>query len=393
MKAVVFEGTRSVAVRDVPDATIEHSKDVIVRITSSALCGSDLHMYDGRSAARPGLILGHEPLGVVETIGSDVGRVHVGDRVVMPTHIFCGECVNCARGFTAACLNVNPGGYGGAYGYAGMGPYAGAQAELLRVPYADVNCVELPGRPGDGREDDFVLLADAFVTGWHGTELCGVGMADSVAVFGAGCIGLLAAYSALFRGASEVYVVDRISERLAKAKELGAIPVDFTDGDPVEQIRALRRSRSGGLPPGEERMGGVGCVIDAVGFQSRDRQDPGQENSTQVLRDAIRLVNPTGRMAVLGVYSESDPAPVDPEGAGGSERVPWATLFGKGIAVGFGRTHDRRYTTGLRDLVLSGRARPSAVVTHHPTLEEAPQVYRAFDQRADGIIKAVFRTS
>lgn len=179
-----------------------------------------------------------------------------GDRVVISTHMYCGVCYNCARGYTAGCLRVRPGGFGAAYGYAGMGGYRGAQAELLRVPFADANAIPVPGEPGDEHEDDFVLLADAFVTGWHATELARVEAgAGPVAVFGAGAIGLLAAYSALLKGAAEVYVVDGVPARLEAAGELGAIPVDFRAGDPVTQIRELRRAQ--GLPLGETGMDGV----------------------------------------------------------------------------------------------------------------------------------------
>ncbi|MER6943978.1 glutathione-independent formaldehyde dehydrogenase [Nonomuraea sp. NPDC000554] len=389
MRAVVFAGTRSVAVEDVPDAVIEEPDDVVVRISSSAICGTDLHMYDGRTGATPGLVLGHEPLGVVEQAGSAVEMVKPGDRVVIPTHVYCGVCVNCARGLSAACLRVRPGGFGAAYGYAGMGPYRGAQAELLRVPFADANCIEVPGEPGDDLEDDLVLLADAFVTGWHATELAQVRAGDTVAVFGAGAIGLLAAYSALIKGAAEVYVVDAVPERLDKAGEIGAVPVDFRQGDPVEQIRELRRA--GGLAPGEEAMRGVQAGIDAVGFQAHDRLEPGVENPTQVVSDLARLINPTGHLGIIGVYAEKDLHPA-PEGhPDGSMTAPWATFFSKGVSVRFGRTHDRRYTVLLRDLVLSGRARPGVVVTHHGRLDDAPELYRAFDQRADGVIKAVLR--
>src|ERR1700716_1207321 len=180
MKAVVFADTRSVVVDEVSDAVVEEPSDVVVRVTSSAICGTDLHMYDGRTGANAGLVLGHEPLGVVDQVGSAVELVKAGDRVVIPTHLYCGVCVNCARGSSAACLRVRPGGFGAAYGYAGMGPYRGAQAELLRVPFADANCIRLPGEPGDAHEDDFVLLADAFVTGWHATTLADVHAGDTV---------------------------------------------------------------------------------------------------------------------------------------------------------------------------------------------------------------------
>jgi glutathione-independent formaldehyde dehydrogenase len=257
MKAVVYDNTRRVAVQQVPDAVIEEPGDVVIRVTSSAICGTDLHMYDGRTGAEHGLVLGHEAVGTVEEVGPTVTLLERGTRVAVPTHLFCGLCFNCVRGYSAACLRVRPGAFGAAYGYAGMGPYRGAQAELLRVPYADANCVSLPGEPGDDREDDFVLLADAFVTGWHATELAGVTPATSVAVFGAGAVGLLAAYSALLRGAGEVYVVDHVPERLDKAGELGATPIDFTEADPVEQIRQLRHTRFANVPPwGDEIMTG-----------------------------------------------------------------------------------------------------------------------------------------
>ncbi len=389
MKAVVYEGTRQVGVHDVEDAEIEEPTDVVVRLTSTAICGTDLHMYEGRTGAEPGLVIGHEPLGIVERAGDAVTVVKNGDRVVIPTHLFCGLCFNCRRGYTAACLRVRPGSFGAAYGYAGMGAYRGAQAQLLRVPFADANCVRVPGEPFDGLEDDFVLLADAFVTGWHATELARVDPGTTVAVFGAGTIGLLAAYSSLIRGAAEVYAVDYIPERLDKAGEIGATPIDFTKGDPVEQIREHRRRA--GIPIGEEPMDGVRKGIDAVGFQARDREDPTHENPTQVISDLARLVDPTGNIAVAGVYAQRDLAPAPQGSADGHILAPWATLFDKGISVGFGRTHDRRYTTMLRDLVVAGRARPSSVVTNHGTLEDAPNFFKIFDRRAGGIVKAVLR--
>jgi glutathione-independent formaldehyde dehydrogenase len=389
MRALIFTGTRSVRVDEVVDATVEDPDDAVVRITSSAICGTDLHMYDGRTGAEPGLVLGHEPLGVVERVGPGVRTIKRGDRVVIPTHLYCGLCVNCARGLSAACLRVRPGGFGAAYGYAGMGPYRGAQAELLRVPFADANCIPVPGEPGDDREDDLVMLADAFVTGWHATELAQVGPTSTVAVFGAGTVGLLAAYSSLLKGAAQVYVVDDVPERLDKAGELGAVPVDYRRADPVEQIRELRRSA--GLPPGEHELDGVQAGIDAVGFQAHDRTAPGVENPGQVIDDLARLVEPGGHLGIAGVYAEKDLHPALAGHGDGRLTVPWATLFAKGVTVGFGRTHDRRYTVALRDLVLSGRARPGRIVSHHGGLTDAPRFYDEFDRRANGVIKAVLR--
>lgn len=388
MKAVVYRGEHLIEVIEVPDPVVEESTDVVIRITSSALCGSDLHHYDGRlQGLEPGLVLGHEPLGVVTRVGPDVHTVSVGQRVVVPTHLFCGTCSMCARGHSAACLRVRPGGFGAAYGYADMGGYRGAQAEALRVPFADANCIVLPGEPGDDREDDFVMLADAFVTGWHATELAAVTPGSVVAVFGAGAIGLLAAYSALLRGAAQAYVVDDVDARLKKAAEFDAVPIDFRLGDPVEQIKEHRRQT--GLPPGEEKLDGVDCAIDAVGFQAKDRFDPNRENPSQVVSDIARLVNPDGAVGIAGVYTK-DTHP--PEGVlpGGEMTVPWATFFTNSIRIGFGRTDDRRYTAFLRDMILSGRAHPGRIVSHHGRLDDAPSFYRAFDRREHGIVKAVF---
>jgi glutathione-independent formaldehyde dehydrogenase len=387
MKAVVYEDVRTVGLREVPDAIVENGSDAVIRVTSSAICGSDIHMYDGRTGASPGLVLGHEPLGVVEQVGPAVETIAPGMRVVIPTHLYCGTCRMCARGLSAACLRARPEGLGAAYGYAGMGPYRGAQTQLLRVPWADANCIRLPGEPGDGHEDDFVLLADAFVTGWHATTLADVVAGDTVAVFGAGAIGLLAAYSALLRGAREVYCVDGVDARLDKAGDLGAVPVDFREGDPVAQVRELRARA--GLPLGEEKLEGVDKVIDAVGFQAEDRAQPRQERPDQVISDAARLVNPAGVLGIAGVYPEKDADPRPPAAADGRLTVPWATLFGKGVTVRFGRTHDRRYTTYLRDLITSGRARPGTIVTDHGSLDDAPALYRQFERRENGVIKAV----
>lgn len=186
MQAVVYKGKNKVAVENVPDPKIEAPGDAIIRITTAAICGSDLHMYEDRSTAEPGIIFGHENQGVVEEVGPGVVSIEPGDRVVLPFNIACGFCFNCIRGYTNACLTANPKAPTAGYGYAGVGPYRGGQAELLRVPYADFNCLKLPGEPGDKFEDDFVLLADIFPTGWHAAELANVESGDSVAVFGAG---------------------------------------------------------------------------------------------------------------------------------------------------------------------------------------------------------------
>ncbi len=393
MKAVVVRGVDDVAVETVEDARVEAPTDILMRVTSSAICGSDLHIYEGRMGDVAGMVIGHEPLGVVEEVGPSVVSVKKGDRVTVPTHICCGFCYNCVRGDSASCLTTNPPQFGAAYGYPHMGPYRGAQAELLRVPFADANCLRLPGEPGDGWEHDFVLLADAFTTGYHATELARVSPGDSVAIFGAGSIGLLAAYCALrLRGATEVYVVDNIPARLEKAGEIGAIPIDFGQGDPVEQIlerRRRARATAGATWRGEEAMTGVNCGIDAIGFQAHEWADPTRENSHEVIHALTRLINPSGSLGIAGVFLPHDAKPNTELEARGDIAVPWPELFRKGVTIGMGRDNDKRYNTQLRDLIIAGKATPSVVVTQRLPLEAASDAFRAFDRRADGYIKVI----
>ncbi|EYT78177.1 MULTISPECIES: glutathione-independent formaldehyde dehydrogenase [unclassified Streptomyces] len=375
MKAVVYEKPFDVAVRDVDDPRIQHPNDVIVRITSSAICGSDLHMYEGRTAAKAGIVFGHENLGVVEETGSGVTSLAEGDRVVMPFNVACGFCKNCLAGKTGFCLTVNPGFAGGAYGYVAMGPYTGGQAEHLRVPFADFNCLKLP--PGDEFETDFVLLADIFPTGYHGCELAQVTPGESVAVFGAGPVGLMAAYSALLRGASKVFTVDRVPERLAKAEEIGAVPIDFTQGDPAEQIK--------------EQTGGEGTDkgVDAVGYQAQSHKDVGHEEPAVVLNTLVETVRPTGMLGIPGLYVPSDPGGPDEHAKHGQLLVSIGKMFEKGQRMGTGQCNVKQYNRQLRDLIIAGRARPSFVVSHELPLDRAPQAYEKFDQRVEGYTKVV----
>src|SRR4051812_26005000 len=231
MKAVVYQGPRTVTVQDVPDPTIQAPTDAIVRITTTNICGSDLHMYEGRTSVEKGKVLGHENLGEVIEVGNAVVRVKVGDRVCLPFNIACGFCRNCENRQTGFCLTTNPGSAGAAYGYAEMGPYDGGQAEYLRVPFADFNCLRLP-EDAKEKEDDYVMLSDIFPTGWHATRLADLRPGDSVVVYGAGPVGLMAAYSAMLQGARQVMVVDRHPDRLRLVEEIGAIPIDDSKVDP-----------------------------------------------------------------------------------------------------------------------------------------------------------------
>lgn len=224
MKAVVYKGFKNVAVEEIEMARIEEKTDVLLRITSAAICGSDLHMYDGRTDFEVGRSLGHEIMGVIEKVGDSVTQIKVGDRVVLPFNIACGDCFNCTRMYTSACLTMSPKSAGAGYGYADMGPYQGGQAEYIRVPHADFNCLKVPGTPGDEFEDKFILLADIFPTAYHSTELAKVEIGGSVAIYGAGPVGMLAALSSQIKGASEIYVIDSVPERLEKVKSIGATP-------------------------------------------------------------------------------------------------------------------------------------------------------------------------
>jgi glutathione-independent formaldehyde dehydrogenase len=376
VKAVVYEKPFSVAVRDVDDPQMQHPNDVLVRVTSTAICGSDLHMYEGRTAAEPGIVFGHENLGIVEEIGSGVTSLAKGDRVVMPFNVACGFCKNCLAGETGFCLTVNPGFAGGAYGYVAMGPYEGGQAELLRVPFADFNCLKLP--PGEQFETDFVLLADIFPTGYHGCELAQVSPGESVAVYGAGPVGLMAAYSALLRGASKVFCVDRVPERLAKAKEIGAIPIDFTKGDAAEQIKEQTHGE------------GTDKGVDAVGYQATGL-DGDREEPAAVLNQLIGTVRATGALGVPGLYVPSDPGGADDNARQGLLLLAVGRLFEKGLRLGTGQADVKRYNRQLRDMITDGRARPSFVVSHELPLEDAPVAYQKFDQRVEGYTKVILR--
>lgn len=375
MKAVVYQGPYEVAVQDVTDPRIEAPTDVVVRITTSAICGSDLHMYEGRTDAEPGITFGHENMGIVEEAGPGVASVRVGDRVVMPFNVACGFCTNCRAGKSAFCLTVNPPGAGGAYGYVGMGPYAGGQAEYLRVPFADYNCVPLP--EGDANEKDFALLADIFPTGYHATDLAGVAPGDTVAVFGAGPVGQMAAYSASLRGASRVFVVDTVPDRLDLARRAGAEPIDFTQGDPAEQIADILKA------PGVDRG------IDAVGYQAT--AEGGEEQPAIVLNQLVDTVRATGSMGVVGLYLPSDPGAPNEHAAKGELLFKVGRFFEKGQHMATGQADAKRHAHRLRDLIVSGRAEPGFVVSHQLPLADAPDAYAHFDRRDEGWTKVLLQ--
>jgi glutathione-independent formaldehyde dehydrogenase len=396
MRAVSYETKHKMTVGTHSKPRLQSPTDALLRVTTSGICGSDLHMYDGRTQLKKGTVVGHEIMGVIEEVGEAVANIKQGDRVVLPFNIGCGFCIHCHRGHTHACLTMNPDPEtaGAAYGYAGMGPYQGGQAEFVLVPHADFNCLKLPGNPGDEWEDDFLLLSDVFPTAYHATELAHVKPGKTVAIFGAGPVGLLSAYCSILKGASEVYVVDSVPERLQKALELGAIPVDFSRGDPVEQIFELRKTNRGvqqSLRPGEEKLKGVDSVIDAVGYQARDDKAPNKEKPTQVLENCLRLVNPTGHIGMIGVYLAPDPGAKGSDSKQGVYPFPVADVFDKALTVGSGQAPVKLYNEYLRDLIISGRAKPGQIVTHHISIDEVPEAYDKFDKRIDGYIKVLIR--
>ncbi|WP_370324479.1 glutathione-independent formaldehyde dehydrogenase [Euzebya sp.] len=374
MRALVYNGAYDVSVEEVDDPAIEAPTDAIVRITSTAICGSDLHMYEGRTGAEPGIVFGHENMGVVEAVGDGVADLSVGDRVVMPFNVACGFCKNCEDGKTGFCLTVNEGFAGGAYGYVSMGPYRGGQAEYLRVPFADFNALRLPA--GDDHEHDFAMLADIFPTGYHATELADVSPGDTVAVYGAGPVGQMAAYSAMLRGASQIFMVDKVAERLAMAEEhSGAVPVDFGRVDPVEFIL-------------DATDGGTDKGIDAVGYQAQTGEDT-DEVPAMVLNNLVGSTRATGRLGVVGLYVPSDPGAPTEEAAEGRLLFEVGSFFEKGLSMGTGQADVKSYNRELRDLIVAGRATPSFVVSKRVPLAEAPDAYERFDKREEGYTKVV----
>ncbi|CAH0053500.1 unnamed protein product [Clonostachys solani] len=363
MKAVNYVGPHKVKVEEVSKPKIEHPDDIIVKVTTSAICGSDLHMYEGRTAAEPGITFGHENMGIVEELGEGVTLLQKGDRVVMPFNVADGRCRNCEEGKTAFCTGVNPGFAGGAYG----------QAQYIRIPYADFNALKLP--PGKEHEADFILLADIFPTGWHGVEISGFQPGESIAVFGAGPVGLMAAYSAVLRGASNVFVVDRVPERLAAAAKINAIPIDFSKGDAVEQII-------------KANGGEVDRSVDAVGYQAVG-SGGNKEEPNIVLENMIKVTRACGGLGIPGLYVPSDPGAPDSAAAKGMISLSFGKLFEKGLSLATGQCNVKSYNRYLRDLIIAGRAKPSFVVSHEIGIEDAEVAYEKFDKRIDGYTKVL----
>jgi threonine dehydrogenase-like Zn-dependent dehydrogenase len=387
MKAVVFHDVGDIRVDDVPEPSIKEPTDAIVRLTASAICGTDLHFVRGSmSGMKPGTILGHEGVGVVEELGEDVRNLEVGDRVVICSTIGCGACTYCRAGYYAQCLNANPNGPDAGTAFFGgpeaTGPFDGLQAEKARIPYAHVTCVKLPDEVAD---DDALLLSDIFPTAWFGARLAEIKAGDIVAVFGCGPVGLFAILSAQLQGAGRVLAVDHIASRLQQARRLGAEVVDFDREDPVEALKRL----TGGTGP-DRIIDAVGVDAESPGSQRDERftkevedvapeqpsegsrfRRPGDAPS-QALRWEVEALAKAGTLAIIGVYPPS------------AEHFPIGIAMNKNLSVLAGNCNHRKYVAELVEIVRSGKVRPSEVLTQVGDLTGAIDAYEAFDQRREG---------
>lgn len=387
MKAVTWCGKKTVNVEEVGEPRILNPHDAIVRITLTAICGSDLHLYDNYiPTMEPGDILGHEFMGEVVEIGAEVFNLRVGDRVVVPFTISCGRCWFCEQQLYSACDNINPNawmaekiyGHSGAgiYGYSHMlGGYAGGQAQYARVPFADVGPIKIP----DGLRDEQVLfLSDIFPTGYAAAENCNIHPGDIVAIWGAGPVAQFAIRSAFMLGAERVIAIDRVPERLDMAERAGAETIDYSEDSVFEKLMDMTAGR------------GPDSCMDAVGLEAHgtspdavyDRVKAATMMVTDrihALRQAIEAVRKCGTLSIPGVYG------------GVADKFPIGAIFGKGITVRTGQTHVQRYLRPLLSHVERGDIDPSFVITHRFPLEQAPDAYALFSERRDGCIKVVLQ--
>jgi glutathione-independent formaldehyde dehydrogenase len=376
MKALVYNGPRDVSVSEVADPRIERATDVLVRISRTNICGSDLHMYEGRTDMESGRVLGHENMGEVVEVGHGCDRIKVGDMVAVPFNVACGHCKNCERGLTNYCITAQPeeGFAGAAYGFADMGPWDGGQAEYLRVPWGDFNCLRLPEDALE-KQNDYVMLSDIFPTGYHATEMANVQPGDSVVIYGAGPVGLMAAHSAAIKNASMIMVVDRHPDRLALAEQIGCIRIDDSKASPVEQVLELTH--------GEGADAGCECV----GYQAHDPQ--GHEHPNATLNKLVQSVRFTGSLGVVGVFVPEDPGGPDELAKHGQVAFDYGMFWFKGQQMGSGQCPVKRYNRHLRNLIHVGKAKPSWIVSHELPLGEAPNAYEHFDMRDNGWTKVV----
>ena len=387
MKALCWHGANDVRVDNVPDPTIINPRDAIVKITSTAICGSDLHLYDGFiPTMQSGDIMGHEFMGEVVELGSQVKNLKKGDRVIIPFTISCGSCFFCNRDLWSLCDNSNPNAglaekmFGhspaGLFGYSHLtGGYAGGQAEYARVPFADVGPLKIP----DGLSDEQVLfLTDIFPTGYMAAENCDIQPGDTVAVWGCGPVGQFAIRSAFMLGADRVIAIDRIPERLQMAAAAKAEIINYEEIDAGEAVTEMTGGR------------GPDSCIDAVGMEAHGT---GLDALYDKAKQAVRLESdrPTALRQVIVACRKGGTVSIPGVYGGFVDKVPLGAAFNKGLTLKMGQTHVHRYLRPLLDRVQKGEIDPSFVITHRMKLDEAPHAYEIFKQKKDNCIKVVLK--
>jgi threonine dehydrogenase-like Zn-dependent dehydrogenase len=387
VKANLWLSKNQVKVEDVPDPRIINARDAIVKISSTAICGSDLHLFNGFiPTMMPGDILGHEFMGEVVDVGPNVQNLTVGDRVVVPFPIACGACNACQAGLFSVCENTNPNAWmaekmfghatAGIFGYSHLtGGYAGGQAEYARVPFADVGPIKIP----DGLTDEQVLfLSDIFPTGYMGAEMCDIQPGDVIAVWGAGPVGQFAIRSAFLLGAERVIAIDRFDYRLRMAADGGAETLNYEQVDVLDALKELTGGR------------GPDACIDAVGLESHhpgllyayDRTKQMMRLETDrpfALREAIMACKNGGIVSVIGVYG------------GFVDKFPMGSFMNRSLTLKTGQCHVQRYTQPLLERIMNGEIDPSFVVTHRLPLDQAPEGYQIFRDKQDECVKVVLK--
>ena len=387
MRANCWMGRNKVSVNDVADPTILNDRDAIVKVTSTAICGSDLHLYDGYiPTMEKGDILGHEFMGEVVEVGKGVGNLAVGDRVVVPFPIACGHCNACAAGFYSVCENSNPNAgmaeklwghaSAGMFGYSHLtGGFAGGQAEYVRVPFADVGPIKIEN---DLPDEKVLFLSDIFPTAYMGAEMCDIKPGDVVAVWGAGPVGLLAMSSAYLLGAEKVIAIDRFDYRLQMARDkAGAVTLNYDEVDVQDALKEITAGR------------GPDSCIDAVGMEAHSDSPPlqvydrikqavrAETDRGPALRQAIMACRGAGTVSVIGVYG------------GLMDKFPVGSWMNRSITLRTGQCHVQRYTKPLLERIERGDIDPSYVITHRLPLNEAPSAYETFKHKQDNCVKVV----
>lgn len=390
MRALVWHGKEDIRCDTVSDPKIQDPRDAIIKVTSCAICGSDLHLFHNFIPAMlPGDIMGHEAMGEVVEVGAGMdGKLKTGDRIVVPFTIICGECDQCKRGNFSVCERTNRNkaladkvfghATAGLFGYTHLtGGYPGGQAEYLRVPFADATHIKVPNSLTD---EQLLFLSDIFPTGWQAAVQCDIQPEDTVAIWGCGPVGQMAIRSAIMLGAEQVVAIDHLPERLSMAEAGGAITINFDTESVVERLNEL----TGGKGPDK--------CIDAVGTEAhvtfsqpdtvydRGKQMLMQENDRpHVLREMIYACRPAGTISIPGVY------------LGFADKIPMGQAMNKGLTFRMGQTHVNRWTDDLLHRIEDGQIDPSFVITHTVKLQEGPEMYKVFRDKQDSCVKVVLK--